>query len=776
MTGWKRWALALFTLVAGAAVIILAWRSPEGLRSAASIGGLIAALTPLVLGLVVWARRPSPVAIATSTPEQTDAAQRQLVSQILGQWRDEIALRQLDDPGPLAVRWRFTELDVVDRAEHIAHGNPLHALFGRGRHRFTGRSDRVDEMVGEFRKLKRRRLVILGEAGMGKTTLALLLLRELLEHADPHDPVPVLLSMADWDPGTESLPEWLTRRLTEDYPALRATIFGPDAARALVTGRRILPVLDGLDELPDEVRPRILVRLNEVAADPLVLTCRTVEYQTAVTAPGGDALTGGAVIEPTPLTPADATRYITGCLPPQAGNAWQRLLAMLKDGKDTPVAAALSTPLALWLLRKVYIDTRADPAELYDTSRIPTADAIVEHLLDHLVDALISVNPARGDDEHPFRPRHAWNPVDAERWLTFLAHHLHATGSRDLAWWRLHHVAPRRVAVAAGLVAGVVLGLTVVLAEGLLVGLVNGLLLGPLLGLVFGFVVGLAKGLTVGHVLGLVLGFNLLGAGVGAGLVGGEPMLGLAFAVVGGTPVVVIAVLAARSTPTDMPAYADLRLRGRVRLLARKLTSWTGGRLVLRFVPGFAIGLMYGAVLGLADEVSNGLLAGLAYGLVYGLTAWLAVGLIDWAETPVNDDRPQTPITTFRRDLGLVLTKSLAGGLALGVVFWFQDTSTSALATGLTIGVLVTVSIALGVGLHQPSGRYLVTVSVLRARQQIPLRLLSFLDDTHRLGILRQTGSVYQFRHAKLQDRLAQKQKPTRPDTAPSVVTTEVGR
>lgn len=153
---------------------------------------------------------------------------------------------------------------------------------------------------------------------------------------------------------------------------------------------------------------------------------------------------------------------------------------------------------------------------------------------------------------------------------------------------------------------------------------------------------------------------------------------------------------------------------------------------------------------------------------MYGLTASLAIGLIDWAETPVTNDRPQTPITTFRRDLRLVSIKSLAGGLVLGVAFWLQGTTTSALATGLTIGVLVTVSIALGVGLHQPSGRYLVTVPVLCARQQIPLRLLSFLDDAHRLGILRQTGPVYQFRHAKLQDRLAQGQAPTWPITTTS--------
>lgn len=759
-----RKAIAILTLAVGVVVIVLALWSQEGLHSVAVVGGLVAALAPLVLGLVMWARRAQPVVLAISTVEQTDSAQRNLASQVLSQWREEISVRQLDDPGPLAVRWRFTDLDVVDRAEHISRESPR-----RGRPRFTGRTDRIDKVAGEFRKLKRRRMVILGDPGMGKTTLALLLLRELLEHAQPGDPVPVLLSMSGWDPDKESLSEWLARRLAEDYPALRATVFGPNAARSLVTRRKILPVLDGLDELPDKVRPAVLVRLNETAADSLVLTCRTAEYHSAVTAPGGDALTAGAVIEPYPLTPADTARYILGCLPPGTSDVWQHLLASLRDGADNPTSSALSTPLALWLLRKVYVDTRADPAELCDTSRFPTAETVIDHLLDHLVDAAITANPPRhNDDEHPFRPRRSWDPVDATKWLTFLAHQLDTIGSRDLAWWQLRRAIPRTVAVAAGLLASFILTLAGAIDYVLRKDPTEEFFVSPILGLLFGLVVGLARGLTVGHVLGLAFGLDLLASAIAAWLNGAPLVVGLAFAVVATVSIVLVAVLAVRAvgfTPTDTPAYADLRLRGRTRLLVRKLTGWDERGLALRFVPGFAAGFVFGGTFGflfggVTGAVVNGLTSGLLFGALAGLASWLATGVIAWAEMPITDERSRTPAVTFHRDLRLVCVKSLAGGCALGMAFGAQDliTGGSGLAAGLSIAMLVTVAIALGVGLHQPSGRYLVTVSALCVHGQLPLRLLRFLDDAHRLGILRQAGPVYQFRHAKLQDRLVTSQ------------------
>lgn len=165
--------------------------------------------------------------------------------------------------------------------------------------------------------------MILGDPGTGKTTLAVLLVRELLRRYEPDLPVPLLVSMSDWRPGEEPVRDWLARRLGETYPALRAADFGPGVARAMVAQGRVLPVLDGLDELPAPVRPDALAALNAAltADEALILTCRTAEYQTAITAPGGAALVGGAVFEPDPLRPGDVNAYLRGCLRERPGEA-----------------------------------------------------------------------------------------------------------------------------------------------------------------------------------------------------------------------------------------------------------------------------------------------------------------------------------------------------------------------------------------------------------------------------------------------------------------------
>jgi hypothetical protein len=50
---------------------------------------------------------------------------------------------------------------------------------------------------------------------------------------------------------------------------------------------------------------------------------------------------------------------------------------------------------------------------------------------------------------------------------------------------------------------------------------------------------------------------------------------------------------------------------------------------------------------------------------------------------------------------------------------------------------------------------YLITTYRLARAGRLPRTLMPFLDDAHRLGLLRAVGPAYQFRHAELHDHLA---------------------
>jgi hypothetical protein len=76
------------------------------------------------------------------------------------------------------------------------------------------------------------------------------------------------------------------------------------------------------------------------------------------------------------------------------------------------------------------------------------------------------------------------------------------------------------------------------------------------------------------------------------------------------------------------------------------------------------------------------------------------------------------------------------------------------LSEGLVDGALFGLGAALMVLPGRAWGVFVACRLFLAARGRSPLRLMSFLDDAHRRGVLRQAGAVYQFRHARLQDRL----------------------
>jgi hypothetical protein len=710
----------------------------------------------------------------------------QLTVVVAKQWQDEAQLRRLNDPYPLPVAWHPVGPDLVEPWEVLRvtatgwpGGPPTDpAGWATGPAELAGTDN---DLADRLAHIPTGRLIVLGEPGAGKTMLLTRLVLDLLSRRQTGDPVPVLISLAGWNPVDQDLPTWLAARLIVDHPAL-AEPASPRAAavsraRALWDQRLLLPILDGLDELPEGTWSRAVTRLNDALAprQGLVLASRMAAYRQAVTptdpAAGLPVRVWGATgVSLRPLAPDDVRAYLRrDAASQEAAARWAPVLATL--GTSTPVARALTTPLLVSLARAIYnprpgehTGVLPDPAELCNSTQFPSHAAIQEHLFDGFIPAAYRA--------HPDPTNHCpWTREQAERWLTFLAQHLERNrqGTTDLAWWELYRTIPRRL---VGLVGGLVGGLAFALVGGLVGGLLGGLVAGFVGGLVGGVGVGVRVG--VGFRAGFGVGGNptrglrwkpdlrSLVVGLMGGLVG-VLVGGLAGGVAGG---LVVGLVVGGSQTRGLRWEPDLRsvLVGLVGLI---------GGLVGGFVAEFEGELGNGLMLALA----GGLAVGLAFGLVDGFAA-MPAGLAVAAEPQavLARDRRTCWTLTLVFGLGVGLIGGLVGlgvGLMGGLVGVLEGGLRGELVVGVGVGFVVGLVVGLGVGFafsifETAWGPFVIARCRHALGGHLPWRLMSFLADAHqKRGVLRQAGAVYQFRHVDLQRRLAMHDvgpnHPTRP-------------
>ncbi|HZE00429.1 MAG TPA: NACHT domain-containing protein [Pseudonocardiaceae bacterium] len=728
----------------GSAVLVVVVLITQGVNQAGTwttvIGGYLAIAGPLI-SLGRWRRKQRAAAGEPARTSQVAQVAQELAAAVREQWRREAEVRSLGDPDPMPVRWRLSDPTVMDHGERIAPA-PI-AL--------SGRSDQIPVLAEQFRHLHRRRLVIVGGPGTGKTTLAMQLLLRLLDIWQPGEPVPVLFSLASWDPQHQPrVQDWLARQLIQTYPDLRA--FGADAVHKLADQGRLLPVLDGLDEIPPHRRGEVINRLNAslLPDTGLIMTSRTTEYAEAVHT--REMLSAAAVIEPMPLTASEAAAYLKDLLPRQPDESWLAVLAALRNDTAGPLTEVVASPLGLWLLRMVYIEGHRDPKPLIDPGYYADPTAIQHHLHEELIPAAVHSRPPLSGGQDPLRPRRHHDPDQVRRWLTTLAVELRDAKTRDWRWWQLadQTLTNRQLGVPLGLLFGLVLSLVFALhgpgaglVSGLGVGLPVGLgsgLFGMEFGLAFGVTFGLV-GVVVGWVHGLMIGLGGLVVGLASGVLGG---LVIGFA--GGH--------------RDAPAYIDLRMHGRVRVLCRKLAVGLLGGLF----GGLLAGLWSGLRAGLAVGLRHGLLIGLG-----GLLAGLAFGLISFAASPSIVARASSPTESYRADRALTILASSVLGLVAGVAFGVTAGPVAGLLFGLVTGLVIAPVVT-----NTRWSTFAVAALWLGARGRLPLSLMVFLEDAYRLGLLRIVGPVYQFRHAALQDHLAPPGE-TAPATASADLSTITG-
>ena len=428
----------------------------------------------------------------------------QLAVAVGAQWEAEAGVRRLNDPYPLPVSWDPADASLTDSWASLVTlassgaGWPVPPSGGTWATGPDGLAGTGGELVDVLARVPTGRLVVLGEPGAGKTMLMVRLVLDLLARRTSGGPVPFLASVASWNPMDQELWEWLSGQLLVDHPALASPppdgIAEPTQAAALLAAGLILPILDGLDEIPGQVRGPAISRINDAlrSGEQVVVTCRTQHYRDAVRPDGGVEVTlrAAAAIQLRPLD-ADTVR---GYLCDDAGGPiakarWAPVLALL--GSESLAGQALTTPLMVGLARTIY---NPRPGELVGELRNPDelcnpalADrtAVESLLFDAFIPAAYRLGP-RSDG------RRRWSGQKAEPWLIFLACFLERTiRFPDFGWWRLQRTVPLAIfGLAATLPAWLVVAFPFFLAHVL----ENAILGGVAVGLVFGFAVVLASG------------------------------------------------------------------------------------------------------------------------------------------------------------------------------------------------------------------------------------------------------------------------------------------
>ncbi|MFG2486009.1 NACHT domain-containing protein [Streptomyces virginiae] len=674
-------------------------------------------------------------------PDPVELGAQGLGHVVLDQWRQEAALRGLLGPDPIPVRWRATsDAELADHAERT--GRPGEASAAD-----------LTSFADAFAHPQRRRLVVLGGPGSGKSSFAVLLVIALLQRMDVGDPVPVLLPLASWRPAEEHLTGWLERQLLREYPYLeRGTV------RELLARNRVLPVLDGLDELPAAERPNALRALNTALAAgiALILTCRTEDFRTAVHS--ASVLRGAAVVEADPLTAEQAAQYLLSSATPQQQERWRPLADALRSAPSCPAAEVLKVPLMLWLCRTAYAHTRPDerPEELADQLRFRTTAAVEHHLLDSLVPSVYPADPLpppqpgrRTSREAPWEGRRT-DQQRVSHWLGFLARHLERRGTPDLAWWELGtavRLGPRMA--VTGLVCAVGVGLLVGLVDGVRAALAYS---GPEPGLwprlVFGILVAAVDALI-----------NAVPAAVAFALAHG-----IGFAFKGG-------------------ALEPSRVRIRLGRGARRPGARSGTEILARAGLGITGGLAGGLGIGLLQGIVRKLLSGDPYALRVGLVDAVVYGCMfavvggpvaaamAWCEAPESIEEAPDPGELLLRNRKAVLLQWLLFaplfGAAVAVAGWpavelldgylWGIRLAWTIPDGLRFGLLTAFGAGLGTALSLTAwGQWTVFARLwLPLTGRLPRTAMAFLDDAHRRGVLRKAGAVYQFRHTRLQQHFA---------------------
>ncbi|MFI6999331.1 NACHT domain-containing protein [Nocardia sp. NPDC050175] len=668
-----------------------------------------------------------------------DSKVRQLAHAIRKELENEARRWQVDRPVPMPVRWHVAGKSLRVNAENVRI-SPAGKSMTRGE---------LKDLFPLFNEIGLNRLAILGKPGSGKTIYARQFANQVLGNGNFKGRVPVIFNLASWDSNSKlSFNEWLSSILVRDHPGLSHGI-----ARRMVEEDRILPLLEGLDEMlgtgvPTH-RESALVQLNtNHEDDPLILTGRVDEYATSARKAG--ALTGAWTIELEELTIADLKAYLpfTGNTE-EAGEQWLEVLAEMEKGEPSTrvLREVLKVPLMIFLARTIYASgvDDGDPHALID-QKWDSQEELEKKLFSRFLNTVFPVPHERDvdisyatDGTVTTRRRTHYPNRKALLWLNYLARNL---GGHELRWWQLAYGVPKPLsALVFGLLAAIAGGACGAAAahfsfdlRAISLGAIAGALMGGLYGWVYlgeppiavrlltrssgkNFLIEMLKaplysgtGAITGWILVALVGWPLLGYG--------SWFLLLFIGIVAAFPPCIVQKIF--DQPDRKPFWHEIAIAAGGGTLLGGTTAIVG--FVAR-VPAGSIGHWIEA-------------AG-----CYAFFLLLAFG----PHAPIAVDEVVTPKSMVVLSRRHFLYFWLTIGTACGVIFGALIGPAGGIVYGTVFGL------ATGIGNNAWARWAVLTRGILAIQGKLPWRLLSFLDDAHDRGVLRQSGAVYMFRHRELE-------------------------
>ncbi|GIH09771.1 hypothetical protein Rhe02_78380 [Rhizocola hellebori] len=278
--------------------------------------------------LARWAIKRRAVADAASS---AGGELQALATVIHRQWTQEMGRQGVAKGGALDLYW--VRLASLHTGERLGVARPRNDTMGRGR---------LTELSVLVASIPSQQLVVLGGGGSGKTIAAMLLLLDMADPNRSHSSVPVLAPLCDWAADEQHLEEYLASRIEAEYPFLRKrNAEGDSAAKRLILEGKIVPILDGFDEMPPQQHERAIAEINAaMTGKPFVLTSRSPEFTYAVMSTG-QLLTEALIIEISPLTVSQIIRYVLSRAS-ETDNRWREVFAHLNAYPAGQLAVALS--------------------------------------------------------------------------------------------------------------------------------------------------------------------------------------------------------------------------------------------------------------------------------------------------------------------------------------------------------------------------------------------------------------------------------------------------